>query len=94
MRRRRRRNLTALLTAVPLAIAGAAALAGEWDFSASLTGELRAFPHNAAFREQDDATISPSVSFEPEVVYEWNGGDPLAGIRDDDVVTLRLTKFF
>ncbi len=22
------------------------------------------------------------------------GGDPLVGIRDDDVVTLRLTKFF
>jgi len=70
-----RRGLTALLTAAPLALAGDAALAGEWDFSASLTGEFRAFPYNAAFREQGDATISPSVSFESEVVYEWNGGD-------------------
>ena len=70
-----RRGLTALLAATPLALAGGAALAGEWDFSASITGEFRAFPDNAAFREQDDATISPSVSLEPEVVYEWNGGD-------------------
>ncbi len=70
-----RRGLIALLTATPLALAGGAALAGEWDFSASLAGEFRAFPYNAAFREQDDATISPSFSLEPEVVYEWNGGD-------------------
>ncbi len=70
-----RRGLTVLLTAAPLALAGGAALAGEWDFSASLAGELRAFPNDAAFPEQTNSTLSPSVSFEPEVVYEWNGGD-------------------
>ena len=70
-----RRGLTALLTGAPLALAGGASLAGEWDFSASLTGELRAFPNDPAFPGQDNATLSPSVSFEPEVVYEWNGGD-------------------
>ncbi len=70
-----RRGLTALLTAAPLALAGGAAPAGEWDFSASITGELRAFPNDPAFPGQDNATLSPSVSFEPEVVYEWNGGD-------------------
>ena len=70
-----RRGLTALLTAAPLALAGGAALAGEWDFSASLAGELRAFPNDAAFPEQKDSTLSPSISFEPEVVYEWNRGD-------------------
>ena len=70
-----RRNLTAVLIAAPLAIAGGAARAGEWDFSASLAGELRVFPYDAAFPEQKDSTLSPSVSVEPEVVYEWNGGD-------------------
>ena len=70
-----RRGLTALLTAAPLALAGGTSLAGEWDFSASLTGELRAFPNDPAFPGQDNATLSPSVSFEPEAVYEWNGGD-------------------
>jgi hypothetical protein len=70
-----RGGLIALLIAAPPALILGAALAGEWDFSASLAGEFRAFPHQAAFRGQDDAAVSPSVSVEPELVYEWNGGD-------------------
>ncbi len=53
---------------------GAAAHAGEWDFSGSLAGELRVFPNDPAFPGQDDATLSPSIAFEPEAVYEWNDG--------------------
>ena len=49
--------------------------AGEWDFSGSIAGEIRAFPNSPQFDEQDDTRLSPSIAFEPEVVYEWNGGD-------------------
>ncbi len=52
-----------------------AASAGEWDFSGSIAGEIRAFPNSPQFDEQDDTRLSPSIAFEPEVVYEWNGGD-------------------
>ena len=59
------------------AMAGGA-MAGEWDFAGSAVGELRVFPHAAAFAGQDDATVSPSVKLEPEIVYTWNdGGDRL-----------------
>ncbi len=34
------------------------------------------------------------VELEGRLFINVPGGDPLAGIRDDDVVTLRLTKFF
>ena len=63
---------TALFVAAGLP--GSAA-AGEWDFSASVAGELRAFPNKPAFDEQDDTRLSPSIAVEPEVVYEWNGRD-------------------
>lgn len=53
----------------------AVAQAGEWDFSGSIAGELRVFPNAPAFDEQDDTRFSPSIAVEPEVVFEWNGGD-------------------
>ncbi len=34
------------------------------------------------------------IELESRIFLNVPGGDPLAGIRDDDVVTLRLTKFF
>ncbi len=49
--------------------------AGDWDFSGSVAGELRVFPNAPAFDEQDDTRFSPSIAVEPEVVYEWSGGD-------------------
>lgn len=63
------------LAVLPLAMIGGAALAGEWDYSATVSGELRVFPNKAAFSDQDNSTLSPSLSFKPEVIYEWNGGD-------------------
>ncbi|MCH8112339.1 MAG: hypothetical protein IH905_10380 [Proteobacteria bacterium] len=57
-----------------LSVVGRAA-AGEWDFSASVAAELRAFPNTAAFVAQEAAGLSPSLVAEPEVVYEWNDGD-------------------
>ena len=66
--------LAAVAAAASLASFGATANAGEWDLSGFVAGELRVFPVQAAFPEQEDATFSPSLSLEPEVVYEWNDG--------------------
>lgn len=51
-----------------------AATAGEWDVSGSVAGELRVFPFAPRFEDQDDVRISPSIAFEPELVYSWGGG--------------------
>ncbi len=67
--------LAAVAAAASPAWFGAAANAGEWDLSGSVVGELRVFPIQAAFPGQEDATFSPSLSLEPEVVYEWNDGE-------------------
>ena len=60
--------------AASLVLTGEVARAGEWDLSGSVAGELRVFPNAAAFPGQDDASFSPSVALEPELVYEWNDG--------------------
>lgn len=49
--------------------------AAQWDFSGSLELELRVFPQSAAHPGQEDATVSPSAAFQPELVYEWAEGD-------------------
>lgn len=46
--------------------------AAQWDVSGSLELETRIFPEAPAFPDQDHATLSPSVAFQPEFVYEWN----------------------
>ena len=70
--------LVAGLAAAALDSGGTTATAGEWDISGSIAGEMRVFPNAPAFPGQDDATVSPSVALEPEVVFEWNnGGDRL-----------------
>jgi hypothetical protein len=56
------------------AVGTGAGAAGEWELSGSVAGELRIFPDSPAFVKQNDATFSPSLSFEPRVVYEWNEG--------------------
>lgn len=53
---------------------GPAAAAGQWDVAGSVEGALRVFPNQAAFPAQADATFSPSLALELEVVYEWNDG--------------------
>jgi len=44
----------------------------QWDISGSIAGEVRFFPNEAAFPNQNDATTSPSITVEPELVYQWN----------------------
>jgi hypothetical protein len=69
------RSLVVAATPITLALAGSPVAAGDLDLTGSLAGELRVFPNEAAFPKQDDATLSPSISLEPEVVYEWNDGN-------------------
>ena len=45
--------------------------AAQWDVSGSLELETRIFPEEAAYPDQDNATVSPSAAFQPEFVYEW-----------------------
>ena len=49
--------------------------AAQWDISGSLELETRIFLEEAANLDQDDATVSPSVAFQPEFVYEWADGN-------------------
>jgi hypothetical protein len=56
-----------------LTLAGGTAVA-EWDFSGEVGLELRTFWESPAFPSQDNDTFSPSISFQPEIVYEWNEG--------------------
>ncbi len=67
-------DICVILAALGL-LAAFPAAAGEWAFSGSAGAEMRTFPVRPAYAEQNDATFSPSVSFEPEIVYEWNAGD-------------------
>jgi len=62
-----------VLTAV-LSIGCVHSAFGQWDFSGELGLELRMFPQSPAYASQDDDTFSPSISFQPEIVYEWNDG--------------------
>ncbi len=50
------------------------AMAGVWDFSGSVSGDLRVFPFAPRFSDQDDVRLSPSAAFAPELVYSWDGG--------------------
>ena len=67
-------NLLRLYFVLVAFFAGASSHAGEWDFSGELGLELRIFPQDAAYPRQHDSTFSPSVSFQPEIVYEWDEG--------------------
>ncbi len=67
--------LPAALLGVSWLAFGATTVAGEWDFSGFGAAELRVFPNAAAFAEQQDATLSPSVVLEPEIVYTWHDDD-------------------
>lgn len=62
----------ALLAALGLA---APAVAAEWDLSGSVQLETRVFPTAPAFDDQGDATVSPSVAVEPELIVDTESGD-------------------
>ncbi|MEQ8816673.1 MAG: hypothetical protein RLO51_13165 [Thalassobaculum sp.] len=66
-------RLMAPLAAV-LAAAAWPALAAEWDFSGSLQLETRVFPSEPAHAGQKDATLSPSVAVEPELIVDTEAG--------------------
>jgi hypothetical protein len=59
-----------------LALTGTAApaLAAEWDLSGSVQLETRVFPSEPAFAGQKDATVSPSVAVEPELIVDTGTG--------------------
>ncbi|MBL4602702.1 MAG: hypothetical protein JKY84_08155 [Emcibacteraceae bacterium] len=61
-----------LLAAVSINMFSLNVQAGEWDFSGSVTGDVRLFPYSPAFVGQKKMTVSPSVAVEAEIVYEWN----------------------
>jgi len=63
-----------VLTAAVCALTHVHAASAQWDFSGELGIELRTFPQDPAYSGQDDATFSPSVSFQPEIVFEWDEG--------------------
>lgn len=65
----------ALLAAVSILLTAMNTHAGEWDVSTVVDVEVRVFPHAPSHSQQRDATLSPSLSFEPEIIYEWNGRD-------------------
>jgi hypothetical protein len=50
------------------------AVAQEVDVSGSLSGELRVFPEDPRFADQDDRHFEPSLAFEPEFRAEWDDG--------------------
>ncbi|MEM7163833.1 MAG: hypothetical protein AAF581_00125 [Planctomycetota bacterium] len=63
-----------LATALLVMVGCQAPQGGVFDFSGVVTGELRAFPANPRFADQDDDPLSVSVAVEPEIVYEWQDG--------------------
>jgi len=50
-------------------------LAGDWDLRGDVAAEVRIFPEEPLFPGQEDTYVSPSLKLEPEVGYEWNGGN-------------------
>lgn len=65
------------LTAAALAgwLGPAPTLAQDFDFSGYVAGEVRVFPENPQFSQQDGSHISPSLVLQPELRYRWNRGD-------------------
>jgi hypothetical protein len=61
----------------------------EFDFSGYVAGELRVFPEDPKFPEQDDAHVSPSAVLQPELRYHWNRRDD----RVSFIPFLRLDAF-
>lgn len=58
-----------------LTVTAAPVTAGEFEANGSIAPELRIFPNDPAFPSQDNTTLSPSLAFEVEVVYETDNGN-------------------
>lgn len=64
---------------LPLALLRAGAAMGEgWDASIEAGAELRLFPNQPQFEDQNDTTLSPSLSLRSNFTYEWDSGDRLS----------------
>ena len=50
-------------------------IAGEWDFGGNVSIGLRIFPEDVKFADQDNYHFDPSIKLEPEVSYEFTGGN-------------------
>jgi len=48
---------------------------GKWELAGQASVEARYFPDAPAFPWQKTMTVSPSATLEPELVYEWEGGN-------------------
>lgn len=70
-----RRWLALAVLCVSIAAWCSAGRAGEFDFSGFVAAELRIFPNDPAFSDQQASSFSPSLVLQPEFRYEWNRGD-------------------
>lgn len=59
---------------VGVALGMASTAGAQWDVSGDAELELRIFPGDPAYADQQDSTFSPSGSIQPEFVFEWNEG--------------------
>lgn len=50
-------------------------VAGQWDINSEASLETRYFPSKPEFPNQNNTTLSPSITLEPEFVYELNDGN-------------------
>jgi len=64
-----------VLTALSVLFVAQTVQAGEWDVSGVVDSEVRVFPNAPSYTQQNNAIVSPSISFEPEIIYEWNRRD-------------------
>lgn len=48
--------------------------AQQIEFTGEVGFEIRLFPQAPLFPDQHSARLSPSIRFEPELMYEWGGG--------------------
>lgn len=70
-----RRRAGGATAAAALLLGAATVQAGELSWSAEVAGEVRVFPYRPEFPRQNGDAVVPSVSVEPEAVYEWNDRD-------------------
>ncbi len=47
----------------------------RFDYSFEVGAELRAFPSEPAFSDQESTDFSPSAFLKPEFIYQWDNGD-------------------
>ncbi len=51
------------------------------DYSVELGAEVRAFPFEPAFADQENTNFSPSAFLRPEFIYQWNDGDTMVAFE-------------